>query len=115
MEGKKGELYIPVHTPDADDFVAGIGKFEGLVVGISGVVSLLLAIISYAVMENVIVAVMFSAIIIALTITIIRRDSHNENLVNKLMIVWDFYKSQKRYYYRYHSIYESGEYENEEE
>lgn len=114
MEGKKGELYVPVHTPDADDFVAGIGKFEGVVIVISGLSSLLSALLYYAITENVVVSVMITAILIALTITMIRRDSHNENLVTKLMIVKSFYKSQKRYYYRYHNIfYETGEVDDE--
>lgn len=113
MEGKKGELYIPGHTPDADDYIAGIGKFEGIVIGLSGIISLITAIINYAVTENVILSVVFAAIILALTITMVRRDKYNENLINKLMIVKHFYRSPKRYYYKFHNFYLSGETDDE--
>ena len=115
MKESKGDLYIPVNTPDADDYISGIGKFEVLVIAISMFASITVAIVFYVSTNNVIAAVVIAAIILGLTITIARRDNYNENLIRKLKVFWAYSSIQKKYYYVYYNIYELGDYENEEE
>ena len=115
MEKRKKELYIPINSPDTEDFISGIGKVELSIITIATFVSISLGVIYSVITTNTLGAVAF---VLMSVIFIVRRDQYNENLIRKFEIVIEFIKSQKKFYYKYINIYESYEgidYDEDEE
>jgi len=94
MENKSRELYIPVNTLDAEDYISGIGNREVAIIAMALVGATVLG-IAMAALMNVISAVMAAASTLAIVIMVIRRDMCNENLIKKLRIVLAFIRRKK--------------------
>ena len=77
MDSKK-QLYIPVKTLDSDDLIEGIGILE------------------IAICNNL-VGIGFAVFSTIATVSTIRRDNCNENLIQKIMFILRFLKKQKIY------------------
>lgn len=103
---QKKELYIPVNTPDSDDYISGIGRKEVTIIFISLLFSVFIGIGIISITSNMINAVLTGAIIISSTIVIFKRDIYNENLIKKILILYSYHKSPKKYVYTYFNIYE---------
>lgn len=104
---KSKPLYIPVNVPDADDFIAGIGKFElTIIMSVLAVALLVTVPLGYATGNTFMFSVICFLVVFAV-ILIVRRDSHNENIIKKIKVVLDYIKSQKKYIYSYVNIYET--------
>lgn len=118
MEKRKKELYIPINSPDTEDFISGIGKVELTIIMIVSFVSISIGVIYSIITTNTLGAVALVVTITMSTIVIVRRDQYNENLIRKFEIVIEFIKSQKKFNYKYVNIYESYEgidYDEDEE
>lgn len=96
MESKK-HLYIPVKTLDADDFIEGIGILELAICGVSLVIILIISVILAKIFINNLVGIGFAIFSTIVTLSIIRRDSSNENLIQKIFIILRFIRKQKIY------------------
>jgi len=94
MENKSRELYIPVNTLDAEDYISGIRNREVAIIAMALVGATVLG-IAMAALMNVISAVMAAASTLAIVIMVIRRDMCNENLIKKLRIVLAFIRRKK--------------------
>ncbi|MCC8027688.1 MAG: hypothetical protein LIP16_20580 [Clostridium sp.] len=109
---EKSKLYIPVHTPDADDYIAGIGTKELGIIAVAIIGAIIVGITVTAIKQNTLYGVFVGMIIIAAAILIFRRDPYNENIIKKLRLVNSFVKAPKRYIYQFYDVYK--EYEDEE-
>lgn len=105
MENRSRELYIPVNTMDSEDYISGIGSREVAVISLISFIAIILGIL-ISMLLNVLLAVSLVALILSMTIMVIRRDLSNENLIKKMRVVLEFVNCQKKYEYRYSNIYE---------
>ena len=105
---KKKDLYIPVNVPDRNELIPGFGTMELTVCGIAVGIAIITAIVMYVSGVNVLYAVGTAAVIITMAILIFRKDKYGENLLFKTQYVIAFHKSQKKYQYQYHNIYEGS-------
>jgi len=96
IETKK-HLYIPVKTLDADDFIEGIGILELAICGVSLVIILIISVILAKIFINNLVGIGFAIFSTIVTVSTIRRDSSNENLIQKIFIILRFIRKQKVY------------------
>lgn len=105
---KKKDLYIPVNVPDRNEIIPGFGTMELTICGSAIMMAVIIAIIMYISEVNVLYAVGTATVIITLAILIFRKDKYGENLLFKTKYVIAFHKSQKKYMYKYHNIYEGS-------
>lgn len=108
---KKEKLYIPTKILDSDDYIAGFGNQELVITGVVSVISILIGLYLYQMQENTFIAVAITLCSITATIFLIRRDICNENVFQKIKILWKNSRMQKRYFYFYKNIYEDIPYE----
>ena len=88
-------------TLDSDDYIEGIGNVELALIGCGAVAAIILGAIVSGSTNNNIAGVAAGAIVIVLFVGIFRRDSTNENLLRKAMIVYRFCRIPKKYEYRH--------------
>lgn len=105
---KKKDLYIPVNVPDRNELIPGFGTMELTVCGIAVAIGIIVAIVMYVFGVNVLYAVGTAAAIITIAVLVFRKDKYGENLLFKTQYVIAFHKSQKKYQYQYHNIYEGS-------
>lgn len=112
---EKKPLYIPQPTPDNDDVITGFGIKELTIIGIGIVTGIILAVMLYKAAGDIVTAILVPFAGVALLIVCIRRDQYSESLIDKLMFVWKYYKSQKRFMYEYYDFIGHGIAELEKE
>lgn len=108
------ELYIPVPIPDSDDYISGIAQQEVILISFGTVAAIIVGII-FTVIFNTITGVSIGASIVAGTITFIRRDIYNENLIKKIRIFTNFRKAQKKFIYVFQNEFNSDCIEDDDE
>ena len=111
---RKNELYIPTKILDSDDYIQGFANRELAVIGIISVIAVVIGICIYQITENMFLTVMFVTGGIGISLFLIRRDMCNEDVFQKLKILWRNARMQKRYPYQYWNIYEDVWYEDNE-
>lgn len=104
MGSNKNKLYIPVNVVESKDIISGIGGEELAIIGVAGVVGVIAGIIMYAATANMIYCIISVAFIIAAVFIMVRRDNHNESIVDKLMHIYKYKRAQKRFEYEYNGI-----------
>ena len=100
MENKKLELKIPEKVSDHQYVIQGIGKHEMTIL----VIQLLLLIC--AIFGNITIGLFIGAAIVIITFFLLIRDNANENLIDKVRIMMNYSKMQKKYYYEYFNVYD---------
>lgn len=113
MENEK--LYIPTKILDSDDFITGIGAKEVYVTMIATIFSAVFGVVMNQISGNAFMSVLLAIAIIAITIFLVRRDMCNENVFQKLEILFKDSRLQKQYKYQYTNIYEDILYEEADE
>ena len=105
MENKKLELKIPEKVSDHQYVIQGIGKHEMtiLIIQFLGAIGL---IIVCAIAGNITVGLCIGAVIVIITFFLLIRDNANENLIDKVRIMMNYSKMQKKYYYEYFNVYD---------
>lgn len=98
------ELYIPVPIPDSDDYISGIGQREVILIAIASLSATAIGVF-LSVFENTIAGVGTGAFIISMAITLVRRDSYNENFIKKIRVFYEYLKAQKRFIYVFKNEY----------
>lgn len=96
MDSKK-QLYIPVKTLDSDDLIEGIGILEIAICGVALLIILIISVILARIFTNNLVGIGFAVFSTIATVSTIRRDNCNENLIQKIMFILRFLKKQKIY------------------
>ena len=104
MNEKRRDLYIPVKTLDSDDYIEGIGNLEVSVIAAGTVIAIIIGVVVSSVTQ-ILIGLGVGVLIIMLVVGIIRRDSVNENLIQKVKI-------SKQYQYQYHNVLEFMDIEN---
>lgn len=102
----KKDLYIPVNVPDRNELIPGFGTIELTVSAVALVVAAVIVIILYVMDFNILYALLIAIILFGGVVVLVRKDKYGENLIYKTQYVLRFNKSQKRYQYKYHNIYE---------
>lgn len=106
---KQKPLYIPVNVPDADDYISGIGKIELTIIMSVLAIGLLITVPLGFLTGNTIICSAICFFIVFITILIVKRDTHNENIIKKIRVVFKYLKTEKKYIYSYVNIYEKEE------
>lgn len=107
MENEKErsrKLYIPVNVVESRDFVSGFGKKELAITGGALFIAVILAFIIYAVTANTIVSVGAVIFLVAGTVMAVRRNSHNESIVDQIILIHKYCQAQKRFVYEYKGL-----------
>ena len=105
MENKTLELKIPEKVSDHQYVIQGIGKQEMtiLIIQFLGAIGL---IIVCAIAGNITVGLCIGAVIVIITFFLLIRDNANENLIDKVRIMMNYSKMQKKYFYEYFNVYD---------
>ena len=105
MENKTLGLKIPEKVSDHQYVIQGIGKQEMtiLIIQFLGAIGL---IIVCAIAGNITVGLCIGAVIVIITFFLLIRDNANENLIDKVRIMMNYSKMQKKYYYEYFNVYD---------
>ena len=98
MENEK-DLKIPENASDREDYIQGIGAKELYIIGVAFLLIVILVIILYVVTQSLPGAIFAGIFLIAFVIMLVKRDSINENMIDKLRILFRYLKMQKRYEY----------------
>lgn len=109
---KKKELYIPVNVPDRNEMLPGFGTVELIACAIAFGAGFIIAILIFVISQDVLKALGTAFVILAVTVMLFRKNQYGENIIIQSKYVIAFHKTQKRYLYQYHNIYEGIE-ENE--
>ena len=105
MENKTLELKIPEKVSDHQYVIQGIGKQEMtiLIIQFLGAIGLLLI---CAIFGNITIGLFIGAAIVIIMFFLLIRDNANENLIDKVRIMMNYSKMQKKYYYEYFNVYD---------
>lgn len=109
MEEKEREndLYVPKNCSPLEYVVEGFTITEIGYISIIGIIVALIAVFMYVKCELVFQSVFLFIFIVSAAILFFRRDAYSENCIDKIKIISSYFKSQKRYEYKYKNIYES--------
>ena len=102
MENKKLELKIPEKVSDHQYVIQGIGKHEMVIQFLAAIGLLLIC----AIFGNITIGLFIGAAIVIITFFLLIRDNANENLIDKVHIMMNYSKMQKKYYYEYFNVYD---------
>lgn len=103
----KETLYIPVNIRRRKEYVDGFGKEELVKVLIWFVIGIVVGLILFFIKNKEMVYVVFSAIFFpGLAFALTRKDKTNRSQIDRLVDLYKFSVSNKRYDYKYHNIYE---------
>lgn len=113
METEK--LPVPVNVPERKDMLPGIGSKEIGIIGLASVIDIIFIFFIYGITSSLPAAMLLGIVMIAIVITLIKRDRFDENFIDKILIIYKFHISQKKYYYEFYDMYahESKSEENE--
>ena len=100
----KDKLYIPVNVLETRDLVPGIGGKELTEIGIAAIVGVIISLVVYAMRADMIVCILIVIFTTVTTFIAVRRDNHNENMVDKLVQIYKYAAAQKRFEYEYRGI-----------
>lgn len=103
------KLMIPAQTSDKDDYIQGIGKKEVMMIGIALMVAIFLILYGVITNRNLPVWVFSAFFLVAVTVIVVRRDSINESVIDKVRLMVTYQKSQKCYQYQQYDFYELKE------
>lgn len=95
MENKKLELKIPEKVSDHQYVIQGIGKHEMTILVIQFLAAIGLLLIC-AIFGNITIGLFIGAAIVIITFFLLIRDNANENLIDKVRIMMNYSKMQKK-------------------
>lgn len=101
-------LYFPVNCPDANDYVAGFGAKEFICIAAAFGVAVVAAVAIYGSGHSTVFSVLAGGCILGGTILAVRKDRHQESLVDQIRQVVRYHRAQKKFVYEYYNIYEGS-------
>lgn len=105
-------LKIPENASDRDDFIQGFGKNEAAAMLFSILGTIIVVCVCVNIGLSIQVGILMAFSMLAVTFTVIKRDRINENMIDKIRIMFCYYKSSKIYLYHHFDDF-MKEYENE--
>ena len=112
MEEKKEQLYIPLNVRKRKELFAGYGQQEIIITIVMTIIGFVIGSMIYAFNGKIEYLLITPIVIGFLTVVTIVKDQTNTSLLDSLIRLYQFSKSQKKFYYKYKNIYE-GEIEHE--
>ena len=105
---EKKQLYIPVKIKRRQEFlnIDGIGKKEAFKIIVFSIIGLILGGTIAIVNRNPIYLFVIFTLMAGGAYIFLKKDITNSNTIDKLLLQYEFMKSQKRFFYKYHNIYE---------
>lgn len=104
-EYEQQKLMIPAQTSDRDDYIQGIGKKEVMIIAIALIAAIILIMYGVLIGGNLPVWAFAAFFLLAVTVIVVRRDSINESVIDKIQLVIAYQKSQKKYQYQQYDFY----------
>lgn len=102
-------LKIPENASDRDDYIQGIGPMEVTIILISLVIIIILMVVIYVIGKNMALTIFGGIFLIAIVIMVVKRDSINENMIDKLRLFVGYMRMQKKYEYEQADVLGGGE------
>lgn len=107
LDENKRPLHIPAQSSDRNDYIQGIGPKEVAIILAALLASAILAVFICVFTGNIPMGLFTGFFMIGSTIIAVKRDSINESMIDKVNIIIEYSKSQKRYEYRYDDVFET--------
>lgn len=114
LDENKRPLHIPEQSSDRNDYIQGIGPKEVAIILAALLVSTVVTIFVCVFTNNIPMGLFIGFFMIGSTIIAVKRDAINESMIDKVHLMNEYSKSQKRYEYRYEDVFET-EKEGDEE
>lgn len=111
MEEKKEQLYIPLNVRKRKELFAGYGQQELIITVVMAIIGFVVGSMIYAFNGKIEYLLITPIVIGFLTVVTIVKDQTNTSLLDSLIRLYQFSKSQKKFYYKYKNIYEGEEHE----
>lgn len=105
-EDEISSLYIPSNIRKRFEYVDGIGKPELGIIVTSTAIGLAVGIFLYLVQRQLIILLFPPAVGFLFSYVFARKDRYNQSTLDKIRLLRKFQSEQKRFYYKYRSIYE---------
>lgn len=99
MEENRKPLDIPTNASDKDDYIQGIGRKELAIIAVSLIGCVIIAVITYSILNDMMKAACLAFIVLTVTVMIVKRDIYNETMIDKIRIMVNYIKMQKQYKY----------------
>jgi len=106
MEEDEINLYIPVNVQLGKQVITGYGKKEFRLILFAALIAFAIGIFVFAITGNAILVLIIGIIIISLAVVMVGKNPYNESILDNLLQLLDFIKSQKHYEYKYENYYE---------
>ena len=101
-EDRKKDLYIPLPVTDSKDYITGFGQRELGYLIVTLVAALIVAGIVEVVFGSIGVTALVGFSFIGCGVMIVRKDQWDESMIDKLKLILEYQKIQKKYEYQYH-------------
>ena len=105
-EDENSNLYIPSNIRKRYELVDGIGTPEVRTIAVTATIGLVIGIILYILQHQMFMLLLPPAMGFLFSYVFARKDRYNQSTLDKLQLLKKFQNEQKRYYYKYRSIYE---------
>ena len=105
-EDENSNLYIPSNIRKRYELVDGIGTPEVRTIAVTATIGLVIGIILYILQRQMFMLLLPPAMGFLFSYVFARKDRYNQSTLDKLQLLKKFQNEQKRYYYKYRSIYE---------
>lgn len=105
-EDDGGDLYIPSNIRKRHEIVDGIGTPEVKIIVTSSIIGLVIGIFIYIFQHQMFTLLLPPAMGFLFSYVFARKDRYNQSTMDKLQLLKKFQNEQKRYCYKYRSIYE---------
>jgi len=106
MEEDEVNLYIPVNVQLGKQAITGYGKKEFKLILFAALIAFAIGIFVFALTRNPILVIIIGIIIISLAVVMVGKNVYNESILDNLLQLLDFVKSQRHYEYKYEDYYE---------
>lgn len=107
MEKKEDEkLTIPENCPPVDYLIIGITKIDAAYIGLAMTVGLVAGLLVASSSGNNLIGIAVFFLIVVLTIAVLFRNAQTENLIDKIRVLIEYQRSQKKYTYEYVNVWE---------
>lgn len=101
-------LIIPENCPPVEYLIAGFTKVDASYVLLAGLAGAVLGIAIWVKGGNSIIGVAVFFLVVMIAVSIFGRNEQTENLIDKVRILREYQKAQKKFEYEYVNIWEVG-------
>ena len=100
------KLTIPENCPPVDYLIIGITKIDAAYIGLAATVGIIAGLLVASSSGNNLIGIAVFFVIVSLTIAVLFRNAQTENLIDKIRVLIEYQRSQKKYTYKYVNVWE---------